>query len=302
MASLFNLSVKLSAEDEAVFQTLQASALLPTLATPGEGELVQLYKQKQKEAERQTIEPYADILETQLLGYLTERKDEILQKLKDSESTSFSADLFSWNSVTYHESFSELKRRQSAMTPEELRQHRCDMWEQKERIKEEGWETTFGVERQECYDGEEIIYWVLDRVKVDRIFRNSDLELRLSLALGPNFFPFTKSQSVCDDDESFSVFKKTLCVRYCPFGVTKPQMDKLLACAKNEAKRKAEGLKTSLRRDEYGVGHAQLNIWPQVFLVSSDDEYADMPPLISASAAKQANTHHCFCGCGDERE
>lgn len=302
MASLSALSFKLTAEDKAVFQYLQASALLPALATPGEGELVQQYKQKQKEQMRQTIEPYADILESQLLGYLAERKDEILQKLKSSTDTSFTADLFSWNSVAYGESLTQLKRRQSAMTPEELRQHRSEVGLRQGRIESEGWETTFGVEHQECYDGEESIYWAMYPVKVERIFRNSDLDLRLSLALGPNFFPFTRWESV-HDEQAYTAYKKTLCVRYYPFGVSKPQMDKLLACAKNEMKRKAAGLKTSLRSDEYGVGHAQLNIWPSVpvsLLGEDERDYSDMPPLIPA--VKRTNKHQCFCGCEDESE
>jgi hypothetical protein len=62
---------------------------------------------------------------------------------------------------------------------------------------------------------------------VDRIFRNSDLAERLSLTLGPNFLPSYKWESVegaADESEfGYRVYKKTLCVIYCPFGVSKPQ-------------------------------------------------------------------------------
>jgi hypothetical protein len=302
MDSLSNLSVKLSEEDAAVFQTLQQSALLPSLSVPGEGDLVKLYKQRQRESQECVIEPYADILEAELLKYLKSRKEEILQKLKESSGTSFTADLFSWNSVSYRETLTELKRREGEMTPEQLEAHYSAIRSREARIKDEGWETTFGVRFIRPDDEEEDTWWTYHPVKVDRIFRFSDLAFRLSLALGPNFFPFTRWDVVKEGgeyvgDEAFWVYKKTLCVTYLPFGPNKGQMEKLLACAKKEAKRAAELSKTQLRRGDYAVGHGQLNLWPPL-RAEAADEYADMPPLVAVRPAKRSQ-NACFCGCED---
>lgn len=329
MASLFNLSVKLNAEDKAVFQSLQASALFPSLASPGEGELVALYKQKDREFKEKRLEPYADILEAELTKYLTERKDDIYQKLLKSETNSFVVELFSWKTIKFNESLTQLRRRESLMTSEQLREHRAAIWARNERIRNDDIENTFSVERTEVYDGEEETSWTLYPEKVEKIFRFTDLALRLSLFLGPNFYPFTTAEYSDEErmmgDNGYSVFKKTLYVRYYPFGVGKQQMDKLLACAKKEAKRKAEGAKTCLRWGEYGVGHSSLNTPPAepVSLLgggassapADEEAYSDMPPLVPATKVKrflgaaerdgvsswaELAREQCFCGCGDE--
>ncbi len=290
MASLYNLSVKLSAEDVAVFQCLQATALLPSLAQPGEGELVALYKQKQRETQQAAMEPYADILETELLKCLEARKAQIYTKLMESKGASFEVELFKWKTVKYRETLTELKQRESEMTTERLREHHSFLRNRSARLEQLGYESMFSAEKSEVYDGEEETYTTLYPVKVDRIFRFTDLALRLSLALGPNFYPYTAWKAMEGESEEgedgYTVFTKTLCVRYYPYGVSKFQMEKLLTCAKKDAKRKAEGTKTALRMSEYGVGHRELNAIPE------EDEYADMPPLIPAKAA-----HRCFCGC-----
>ena len=282
MAS-FNLPYTLSAEDAALFKTIQDSALLPSLAQPGEGKMVELFKQKKKEEQKRIIAPYADLLEERLMKMLLQRKAEILQTLKDSKGTSFSVDLFSWKTINYHESLSQLKAREAYMSREERNTHYRSQNAHAAAVKETGWESMFGV-YEEGYNG-----WaaeIMERlapVKVDRIFRNSDLAMRISLALGPNFLPYIALEN---NDPSmgwlqgFNVFKKTLGVRYYPFGVPKQQMKELLAVAKSEAKRFAEGKKTRLGGGEYTVGDMALNIFP--------DEYADMPHIDSSVAEPAA--------------
>jgi len=282
MAS-FNLPYTLSAEDAALFKTIQDSALLPSLAQPGEGKMVELFKQKKKEEQKRIIAPYADLLEERLMKMLLQRKAEILQTLKDSKGTSFSVDLFSWKTINYHESLSQLKAREADMSREERNTHYRSQNAHAAAVKETGWESMFGV-YEEGYNG-----WaaeIMERlapVKVDRIFRNSDLAMRISLALGPNFLPYIALEN---NDPSmgwlqgFNVFKKTLGVRYYPFGVPKQQMKELLAVAKSEAKRFAEGKKTRLGGGEYTVGDMALNIFP--------DEYADMPHIDSSVAEPAA--------------
>jgi len=293
-----SLPYTLSAEDAALFKVLQDSAILQDAAKPGEGSLVQLFKQNKKEEQKKFIQPYADILEAQLKVNLWDRKDEILAELKASESSRFSAELFSWNSVQYRESLSDRSKRLSAMGIHERRSYNQKMMDRHQRIKENDWETEFCVKTRCTYEdwGGELVEsdtysWF--PVKVDRIFRNSDLDKRLSLALGPNFYPYIAWELIegasDDDDDGFQVYKKTLCVRYYPFGVAKLQMDKLLETAREQAKRKSEGRVYTLGYEETPYGHTKL------FL--DKDEYADMPPLIPARRAER-----CFCGCEEDDE
>lgn len=299
MAS-FNLPYTLSAEDAALFKTIQDSALLPSLAQPGEGKMVELFKQNKKEEQKRIIAPYADLLEEQLMKMLLQRKAEILQTLKESKGTSFSVDLFSWKTINYHESLSQLKAREADMSREERIAHYRSQNAHAAAVKETGWESMFGV-YEEGWNGREAeTMETFAPVKVDRIFRNSDLAMRISLALGPNFLPFiaweNKDHSVSMGWlQGFNVFKKTLGVRYYPFGVPKQQMKELLAVAKSEAKRFAEGKKTRLGGGEYTVGDMALNIFPDEYadMPHLEDEFADMPPLIPATKER------CFCGCDD---
>ena len=298
MASFTNLPFTLSAEDAALFKSLQASALLPELTKPGEGELVQLFKQNKRSEEITRIEPYADLLEIKLKELLEAGKAAILAHLRESKSTAFTVNLFSWNTVKYYETLSQQQQRVDGMTPVEKADHLARVSEQKRMIFENGWEDTFGVETTEASGWnphEEDTYWTHLPVKVDRIFRNSDLQFRLSLALGPNFFPSVRWQRLpCSEEHDyeggFSVYKKTLFVTYHPFGVNKQQMSKLLAVAKKEAERSAAGKKVVYEWPEYGVGYAKLCALPE--------DSSDMPPLVAAPAPIRV-AHHCFCGCED---
>lgn len=269
MASL-NLPYTLSAEDAAVFTTLQDSALLPELAKPGKGEMVELFKQKKYEEQRALLAPYADILEAELKKMLEQRKSVILQKLKESKGTAFTVELFSWTTVHYHESLSQLKKRESEMGFEERHEHYLAQRKKDQLITANKWETMFGTEYGLVYGYGEDDYPDVARVsmKVDRIFRFSDLTMRLSLALGPNFYPFMRWVNVMPEPftaaerRGYFVYKKVLCVRYYPFGVSKLQMDKLLACAKTQAQRLADGEKISLTGGEYPVGHEEMCVLP----------------------------------------
>jgi hypothetical protein len=286
------LPYHLSRQDKTLLNDIQSSSLLPSLATPGAGELVQLYKTKKREETAALFGPYADLLELELKELLKQRKSTILQKLRESKDSSFSVDLFSWKTVSYFESLSGMQQRVGDMTPTEKAMHAMQMRERRIQIEENGWESTFGVE---CRDpplwesSEDCTFWAHYPKKVDSIFRFSDLAQRLSLALGANFFPSIRWERVEDaGDESltgFYVYKKTLYVRYYPFGVNKNQMDKLLTTAKKEAERSSLGKKTGFCAGEYGVGSASLCVL--------EDDYAGMPPLVSA-------TDKCFCGCADD--
>jgi hypothetical protein len=298
-----SLPYTLSAEDAALFKRLQDSALLPETAKPGEGALVQLFKQQKKQEQKTIIEPYADLLEAELKMNLANRKADILAELKASKSSTFTAKLFSWNSVSYYEAIWEQTKRIAAMSQEEQRAYHDKMADREYRIKVNKWETMFRVEKMIYIDDDEYsferarmqYYDSLLAVKVDRIFRQSDLGKRLSLTLGPNFFPYitwTPIEGASEEgDDGFQVYQKTLCVRYYPFGVAKLQMEQLLKTAKEQAKRKAEGKIRTLESEETCKGHQMLFVQP---LVRDDDDYADMPSLVRAVPE---DDERCFCGC-----
>jgi hypothetical protein len=312
MASFTNLPFTLSADDAALFKSLQASALLPALAKPGEGELVQLYKQNKREQERKIIEPYADLLESELKEMLQRRKEGILKQLRESKSTTFQADLFSWNTVTYSETLPELKRRVSEMTHEEFMEHNSKMADRDALIKDKGWETTFAVQSQDPYawggDENEPLYTYYPK-KVDRIFRNSDLAFRLSLALGPNFYPNYRWQRIAvtgehDEEHHIVVYKRTLYVTYYPFGVTKHQMAKLLSVAKRDADRTTNDSKTTYAEGEFGVGHALLQpeevvaqevVWGRMGYEDGVHDEEDGAFFVRRSRFSRGDP--CFCGC-----
>ena len=291
------LPFTLSASETALFQRLQNDALLPTLANPGVGELVELFKENKREEERTKMEPYADLLELELKAMLAERKDSILKQLRDSKDAFFYVELFSWKTVLYNESLSDYTRRLAD-------QNSYSGFAQRNRslyIQDMGWESMFGAETRyfsQWNPEEDESYWDHYPVKVDRIFRNSDLAERLSLTLGPNFLPSIRSTLVegAGDESEFGyrVYKKSLYVRYHPFGVSKAQITKLLSVAKKQSDRTSEGQKLlRYAANTHGVGHEGLCVLPE-----PEDDYSDMPPLEGAPVVK-----HCFCGCaGDDSE
>lgn len=313
MDSFSTLPFTLSASEAAVFQRIQGDALLPTLTRPGEGELVKLFKQRKREEELTKMEPYADLLELELKKMLVERKESILKQLKESKGTSFRADLFSWKTVHYNESLSDYSRRLADMTPDQKSDNGFVQRSRTLHIEAMGWESMFGAETNVMNSWnpeDDESYWTYYPVKVDRIFRNSDLAERLSLTLGPNFLPSYKWESVegaADESEfGYRVYKKTLCVIYCPFGVSKPQITKLLAVANKQKERTDSGKKVlGYDANTRGVGHQGLCVLPE-----PEDDYADMPPLVPApvrrpwmlATGKWGGEDRCFCGCGDESE
>ena len=285
------LPYTLSAEEKTLFNELTANALMPELSNPRENSLADLLKERHREAQRKQMEPYADFLEFELKEMLKPRLPSILRELQECQGTDFTANLFAWYTVQYSETIGEKKARISAMTLEERLAHFKAVNERDAEIEERGWENTFGVRG--------FLDYFYGPVKVDRIFRHSDLATRISLALGPNFYPFYRWEFVSEvadqvNDGGYRVYKKTLAVRYSPFGLEKDKMKKVLEVAKSQAKRIAEGTVTRYGVDEHGVrqfgaGHKELAI-QQVPLVVLPARV----PLIVSPASR------CFCGCADD--
>lgn len=263
--------LNLSTEDRALFQSLQGSCLLPSLSVPGEGdsqEMVDLYLRRKEEEQRQFIAPYADLLEDELVKMLTRRQDLILRDLKNSKDSSFVVELFSWNTVSYDEALWAMKARIAKMSLQERYVHELRQGDREGTIELNRWEYKFGTEMAQTYGygpGDEAD-WVRTPIKVDRIFRKSDLAMRISLKLGPNFFPFTKMERIFlteglpEVGNGYRVYKKTLCVRYYPFGVPESKLKSLLAVAKKENERFEKGQRATLGAAEYPTGYSALNI------------------------------------------
>lgn len=279
LIKMSSLPYVLTLEEQKLFQELQAKALMPELSNPGENSLADLLKERQRETQRILMAPYADFLEFELKEMLKPRLSSIMRELNDCVGTEFTAKLFSWYTVQYNETITEQKARISAMTLQERIKNRDAVQERMREIEERGWENTFGMRG--------FLDYFYDPVKVDRIFRHSDLAKRISLALGPNFYPRFLQELVSEvsdqvNDGGYRVYKKTLVVVYYPFGLEKEKMKKLLEVARSQAKRIAAGTVARYGVDEHGVrqfgaGHKELNI--------------QSVPLLGPSQS------FCFCGC-----
>lgn len=309
MSSITNLPFALTAEDAALFQSLQASALLPTVARPGEGELMPVYQKKMRDEEFKRIEPFADLLEHDLAERLELRKESILKQLRESKDTLFMVDLFSWKTVAYSETSQDMRRRYAAMED-----GRSALIQENRRrailIEDNKWETTFGVQSANPYswDYSDEPYWTYYPRKVDRIFRNSDLAMRLSLKLGPNFFPFTRWERVegaGDDSEyGYSVYKKTLYVRYYPLGVSQMQLTKLLAVAKKQKERMSLGEVLGYTAGEYPKFSDSIELLvPEAAPEAGRSTMPSLKSILTAwdpDAAGPSHQWRCVCGCNDE--
>jgi hypothetical protein len=241
----------------------------------------------------------ADLLEIKLAEMIREKKDEILKQLRESKGTDFKAALFSWNTVIYRETLQEVKLRESDLTREQLLDAVIKRNERRATIEANNWESTFGVKHTtyNSYYGDEDEFWTHYPKKIDQIFRCTDLAMRLSLILGPSFFPFTALEQIEgageEGDQGFGVYKKTLYARFYPFGLSKAQMTKLLATARKDAERKATGTKMGYGAGERAILSEHLPA-PAPAETASDDE---MPPLVS-----DPRCWTCTCGCEEDAD
>ena len=287
-----SLPYTLNPEQYALFVNLQTSALLPQLAQPGAGELVELFKVAKKEEQRKTFEPYADILEAHILEKVRSKLPSILEQLKQHPGSVMTTELFTWQTVTYHESLTSLIKRQSAMTSEELRAYNVAAAERSQKIKNNRWESEVSIidSVYDYYTERDEETYSLYPAKINKVFQTTDLAQRVALSLGPCFTPFIEWDLVEglgeDGPTGFSVYKRTLSVRYHPFGMSHSQMMALLKVAKSKADRASADTIRMLFPSE------RLEITADL---SAYDEYTGMPPLIPT-----ANKHQCFCGCEDD--
>ena len=288
-AKMNSLPYTLTAEQSALFEGLQDSAIFPGLAIPGEGELVALFKKNSKERNRNLHEPYADLLKTHILAKIRADRAAFLDTLKASPS--MSAEVFSWYTISYTQTLTELKRARIEMTPDERIRSLREEREAGETVADNHWETLVSVVQEQ--DTGDVFTNMWD-AKVNNVFRYTDLADRVAMALGPCFSSYTTWERAeglpSSEMKGFIVFKRSLCVRYSPFGLNLEQMRRLFEAAKRQNERSAKGEIHMLKYYE------DLKISPP-----AKDPYADMPSLIPAgSVSLLGGKHTCFCGCNND--
>ena len=224
-----------------------ASAFLPSVARPGEGEMVHVYKTKRAEANKKMLEPYADILKAAILCWKRCSKEQLLATLRAAPVDKMEIPLFSWNSVSYLESLDEMKARLAAMSPEDREKARSEHAMNSRLIRIHGWETYMSVEQvpTTTWSGEddEYVETVLGSQKVNQIFRSTDLGWRLAAAFGPTFSPEIRWEKLreMEGEGGFIVYKKTLVLRYWPFGLGEMRLNNLLKAYRAEKERETAG-------------------------------------------------------------
>jgi hypothetical protein len=290
-----SLPYVLSAEDTALLESLQDTALLPAVSLQ---EVRELAYKKKAEQEKQMLLTYADLLEMEILTELSLRKQSILNKLKESPDTDFTVELLSWNTIFYREDLSQLLRRESLMTREELRDHTNAKRALQESLTTLGKLSVCGTETLYDDGHETYRYISLPEVKVERIFRKTNLRYRIAMALGPNFFPYlrTKEQEGVGEDgpHGYTGWTTTLCVRYYPMGISKNQMTSILKTLKDKKQRQEEGTYYTLQSME----DFSKNSPGITYCVPRGPSALQVPAPIRVPVPKASS---CFCGCADPR-
>jgi hypothetical protein len=247
----YALPYALSPEQQTNYERVLQAALLPSLVIPGENELAVTYKEAQRVVQKHMMEPYADLLEEHILSIVATEKERILDELRTSPHVWMSAKIFSWNTIHYHETLKDMLKRQSAMTYDETIDHYQWTSDRAKLIKDKGLEHEFGV----FYSEGVFTYWPLPCVKIERIFKNTNLADRIALSLGPNFTAFIRAEFLEENTRDFKMdaMKHTLCVRFHPFGPQRSTMVRLLSVVESEAERKSRNQKRTLNEGEMKI-------------------------------------------------
>lgn len=298
-----HLSYSLSEEQTALFNEMARSALLPQTAVPGKGELVERYKKEQRESQRKQMQPYADLLGCCILRQIHAKRDELLAELHAQPWDKMSVPLFSWNTVMFNETIQEMNNRTDGMKTCEYVEESRKIAERARMIEECDGEHMFGVAQTERF-GVDV---ALREVRIERIFRNSDLATQLVTALGPNFtykIEYTRvTQSEHYDYESpygFRVMTKTLLAVYHPFGMTKTMLMKNLEVYKAYTDREVCGEIKQLAGDQWlrgsgnwKEGQPEYMLTPKVKVA----HWAEEEEVYGLRVQKPCSSCGPFCPC-----
>ncbi len=261
---MYSLPGSISSADALLISSINKGSLLGN-AGLAYNELFSLHKANKRTEDIKVVEPYADLLEDELVSKLQEKKDTILAAFKKCTSSDLEVPLFSWKSIRWNESLSNREWRRAQMTAEELAADSILKYDQENKIELNDWETKFGVKHYSWQydeyeeDTVEHSHFVHYPMKVDRIFRTSDLAHRISLHFGVNFYTYVKQDflgGLGDEDMTtgFNVVKRTLVLKYLPYGPSHGQMQRLLQVARTQKERKDNGERATLMRNETVFG------------------------------------------------
>jgi hypothetical protein len=249
--------INLPEEDRELFREIQQSALLPTLAEPGVGDLARRQRAFRKQEAIQMLDPYADILEQQIMPLLLAKKEAILAKLVSSPQDGyFYVDVCEWNTVQYACKGSELREHIASLAPQEKEWFLQGLKDRNDELKQRGWtDSRLSVKKMSADDG----LIMLRPQKIERIMRKSNLGWRIAQALGPNFRPEIVLKAVSHigaprSKLDYIAFKGVLTLVYCPLGLERTLLKEMLATVKRQKERRAAGLLWTPQAEEVVCG------------------------------------------------
>lgn len=205
-------------------------------------DLSTLHREHGRFLESQKLQPYADLLYTHIKEKI--RPTSLLLELKEqlratSDLRTVSVPLgFSFNAVTWHQSLEE--KRKALGTMESLWSER----ETRSKIRANGWDQNIGTKiwwdpSHECWDYDDPqgnFDWELYSVRVHRVFRHTDLLVRINVMFGSQF----EVRLVCtpphlftrEGDDGFTANHYELRVYYLGKDLPRYKLEQLLAVAK----------------------------------------------------------------------
>jgi hypothetical protein len=240
--SFNNTYMMMSEEDKALFREIQQAALLPTLAQPGVGDLAQRQRAFRRQEAMEMLDPYADVLEQQIMPSLLEKREELLAKLTNSQNDGyFHLEICEWNIVQYSCKGAELREHIDSLSLEERGEFLNALTERNNELTARGWiDSVVSVKK---INGEAEVM-MLRPQRIERIMRKSNLGWRLAQVLGPNFRPEVIFQPISHvgaprSKLDYIALKGILTLVYCPLGLKSAPLKKMLATAKRQRERRA---------------------------------------------------------------
>lgn len=240
-------------EDRELFHEIQEAALLPTLAEPGVGNLAQRQRAFRRQEAIEMLDPYADVLEQQIMPSLIEKREELLAKLNNSQNDGyFHLKICEWNTVQYSCKGAELREHIDSLSLEERGGFLDALAARKNQLTARGWiDSVVSVKK---INGEAEVM-MLRPQRIERIMRKSNLGWRLAQVLGPNFRPevIFKPLSHVGAPRSkldYIAMKGILTLVYCPLGLQRTHLKAMLASARRQRERRANDAVLRLEADE----------------------------------------------------
>lgn len=279
----------LSHEEYTLFQSINCAGFF----SPKERiDLRASWAKREQDLEEETLQPYCDLLFTQIMNDIRWKKDELFSALQGKTKTvRHKADMcvpfWTYNAVTYKQSRDE---------PISM-SHYAD----RDKIRQKGYDWTLMTERYVTnpeeleemghypeYDGPSMEVTKLYPVRVDRVVKRTDLLARLSKEFGVNFWVTRRRGESIHDCESYTAYKVDLVLNFFPSSLPEYKLKPLLAIAK----------KYDARTNYKMMDDERFILWkgdPVATLASTLEEFR------KEHARSVDSPSPCMCGwCSDE--